>query len=80
MMWFGHGMGLGWGTSGWLLTLVFGGGLIALGFFAVRALSTTRSAQATGDTNQTPLEILKARYARGEISKAEYDEMRIGMV
>jgi len=26
-------------------------------------------------TNQTPLEILKARYARGEISREEYDQM-----
>lgn len=27
-------------------------------------------------TSQTPLELLKARYARGEISRAEYDQMR----
>ena len=27
-------------------------------------------------TKQTPLEILKARYVRGEISRAEYDQMR----
>jgi putative membrane protein len=27
-------------------------------------------------TSQTPLEILKARYARGEISREEYDQMR----
>ena len=26
-------------------------------------------------THQTPLEILKARYARGEISREEYDQM-----
>ena len=26
-------------------------------------------------TGQTPLEILKARYARGEISREEYDQM-----
>jgi putative membrane protein len=26
--------------------------------------------------SQTPLEILKARYARGEISREEYDQMR----
>ena len=25
------------------------------------------------ETNQTPLEILKARYARGEISREEYE-------
>ena len=27
-------------------------------------------------TNQTPLEILKARRARGEITREEYDQMR----
>lgn len=27
-------------------------------------------------TSQTPSEILKARYARGEISREEYDQMR----
>jgi putative membrane protein len=27
-------------------------------------------------TNQTPLELLKVRYARGEISREEYDQMR----
>ena len=26
-------------------------------------------------TNQTPIEILKARYARGEITREEYDQM-----
>ena len=27
-------------------------------------------------TGQTPLEILQARYARGEISREEYEQMR----
>lgn len=76
MMWLGHGMGFGWGIFGGLLMFVFLGGLIVLGFFAIRALSNTRPSQQTGDTNQTPLEILKVRYAHGEISKAEYEEMR----
>jgi uncharacterized membrane protein len=28
------------------------------------------------ETSQTPLEILKARYARGEITGEEYDQIR----
>jgi len=35
-------------------------------------LNQTGSAQ----TSQTPLEILKARYANGEITRAEYEEIR----
>ena len=35
----------------------------------------TRPVQPT----QTPLEILKARYARGEISREEYDRMRLDL-
>jgi putative membrane protein len=27
-------------------------------------------------TSQTPLELLKARYARGEVSREEYEQMR----
>ena len=27
-------------------------------------------------TSQTPLEVLKARFARGEISREEYEQMR----
>ena len=30
----------------------------------------------TAKSSQTPEEILKARYARGEISREEYDQMR----
>ena len=32
--------------------------------------------KAPAQTSQTPLEILKARYARGEISREEYEEIR----
>jgi putative membrane protein len=30
-------------------------------------------------TSRTPLEILKARYARGEISREEYEQMRLDL-
>ena len=30
-------------------------------------------------TKQTPLELLKERYARGEISREEYDQMRLDL-
>jgi putative membrane protein len=33
----------------------------------------------SAQTSQTPLEILKARYARGEITREEYEQVRRGL-
>ena len=79
-----HGFGFGWGGMifGGLLTLLFWGVIIALIFFVVRALSRSGSGQAAppaGSPGQAPdraLEILRERYARGEISKDEFNSMR----
>jgi putative membrane protein len=50
--------------------LVIGGIAYALGW-------RPQSNQAgSAQTEQTPLDLLKARYARGEISRAEYEQMR----
>jgi putative membrane protein len=77
-------MGHGWGWGGWLIgglmMLLFWGGLIALAFFALRALM--RSGQVQGEARPrlrgegTALEILQKRYARGDISREEYLEMK----
>jgi putative membrane protein len=50
--------------------LVIGGIAYALGWRP--QVNQTGQAQ----TSQTPLELLKERYARGEISRAEFDQMR----
>jgi putative membrane protein len=77
-MWFGHGFGWGGMIFGGLMMLLFWGGLIVLVVLAVRAFSTSGSRETPRDNNasETPLEIVKMRYARGEISKAEYEEIR----
>lgn len=80
MMWGQHMYGLGWG--GWLLgglmMLLFWGGIIALIFFAIRAFSGSGSRAASKQTNsgESALDILKKRYARGELSKEEYETIR----
>ena len=51
--------------------------LLVIGAIAY-ALGWRPQSNQTGpaQTGQTPLELLKARYARGEISREEYDLMR----
>jgi putative membrane protein len=50
--------------------LVIGGIAYALGW------RPQSSQTGSAKTKQTPLELLKERYARGEISREEYDQMR----
>jgi len=65
---FGH-MGFGW---------LFWIALIIAGFFLIRGnLSGNSSNQKT---DQSALEILKQRYARGEISKDEFDRMKKDLI
>ena len=64
----GMGPGMGWG---WIIGLI----LIALIIWLV--IKTTR--QSTGNTNaadKSPLDILKERYARGEIDKEEFEKKK----
>jgi len=75
-----------WGYgAGWVSMLCGGAAVLLLvgGLIVVALLLLTRSASGGGpsgrsgeSTSETPLEILKARYARGKISKEEYEEMR----
>ena len=55
----------------WLIVPLFLIGVVAYAFGWRPQFNQTKPAQ----TSQTPLEILKARYARGEISREEYDQM-----
>ena len=53
-----------------LLVVIAGGIAYALGW-------RPQSNQTTpAQTSHTPLEILKARYVRGEITREEYEQMR----
>ncbi len=73
MMWW-YGWGWGWMILMMILMIVFWGGVIALIVWAV-----TRFARRTGSTithRTDPLDIAKERYARGEITKEQYEQIR----
>jgi putative membrane protein len=79
MMWWDDG---GWGAGQWLLMtmtmLIFWGGLIAFGVWAVRSFTVRPSVAPPPPAAVTSRadEVLADRYARGEIDEAEYARRR----
>lgn len=59
------GLGMGFGMVIWII-------LIGFVIWAVVALFSRRA----GEPNEAPIETLKRRYARGEISEAEFEIAR----
>lgn len=74
-MWWHPGWGYGHMMFGGLMMIVFWGGVILLIVLAVRWLGGERAA-SPGSVRPNPLDILKERYAKGEIDRQEYEERR----
>jgi putative membrane protein len=74
MMW-GWGHGAGWWVFGTIMMLVFWGGLAALIVFAVRGWGG-RGGNPGGYAGPDARGILEERFARGEISKEEFEERK----
>jgi len=67
----GHMMGYGYGGGFmWLIVLVLVGVVI---YFLLQA---SKSKGSDGSIIETPLDILKKRYAKGEIDKEEFDRKK----
>ena len=65
----------GWGLFGGIIGLVFNllilVGIVLLVVWAVKRFTSNNSSPAL----QTPKEILQARYARGELTREQYQQM-----
>jgi putative membrane protein len=74
MHWDGYGWGMG---AGWLLMLIFWIVVIAGSVLLIRwSISLGEKKNQGKDTSETALDILKKRYARGEITKDEYERIK----
>ncbi len=84
--WGGHGWGMGPGMMGWGYGTGWFGMIIMAAFwiaiivgivFLIRWLViSTRTGGQGASSVDSPLEILKRRYARGEINKEEFEEKK----
>ena len=74
----GYGMMDGW-FGGGIFMLIFVVVILVGGFFLVRMLMD-HSKNASRATENTALEILKQRYARGEISHEEFEKMKANLL
>jgi putative membrane protein len=68
-----HMMGYGWygGTFMWLILILIAGVAV---YFLVR--QSRRDRDLEGPAGDSPLEILKRRYAKGEITREEFERLR----
>jgi putative membrane protein len=74
----GHWLGWEFGWGGWIMfagMLVFWGLVIWLIVSLVRR-SGSRSCMSDHQTSDSAMEILKSRYAKGEIGKEEFEEKK----
>lgn len=71
------GMGTGFSWIFWL-ALIIGAVLLVRGGYLGCGMG--HSGRQNNDQNETPLSILKRRYAKGEISKEEFDRMKNDLI
>ncbi len=75
----GDGMGW-WMLWGGLMMILFWGAIIALIVWAIQSVTRRESGQTqaphTSASARTPLDIVKERYARGEVSREEFEQIK----
>jgi putative membrane protein len=75
-MWYMHD-GMGWWMAfGGIFMLLFWGVIIALVVWGVSKLRGSGNSGTSPTGMRTPLDIAKERYAKGEISQEEFEQIR----
>jgi putative membrane protein len=75
-MWYWHD-GVGWWMMfGGIWMLIFWGAVIALVVWSIKKLTERSSAGSGNQQKHSPLDIAKERYAKGEISKDEFEQIK----
>jgi len=73
--WMMSGWGMGYGFFGWLIMFLFWILIIAAVVLGVRWFIDQGKLKGSS-VEETPLDILKKRYASGQIDKEEFETMR----
>ncbi len=71
-MWNFGNVGWGWMLAGWLWMVLFWGGIIWLVVWGINRLTQSQRTP----TGQSPLDIAKNRYARGESTREQYEQFK----
>lgn len=71
----GSGMMGGFGLIGLLINILILVGIVVLVVWAVKRFSAGSTNGGPMTSGQSPREILQARYARGEITREQYQQM-----
>jgi putative membrane protein len=68
-----HMMNYGYGSGGMFMWLLL---IIVIGVVVYIVIQNTKAKTSGGPLQETPLDILKRRYAKGKITKGEYDRLK----
>lgn len=79
-MWYMH-EGIGWWmVFGAIWMVLFWGGIIALIVWGISKLSGRRESGPSATGRRDPLEIAKERYAKGDISREEFEQIKKDLI
>jgi putative membrane protein len=72
----GYGIGMSGGTGSWIFSFLLMAGIIVGIIFFIKWIIQNTQNNGLSKKESSALEILKARYANGEISREEYLEIK----